>query len=168
MRVEEKNGKLIISDFNEFDAYRIAANIEEDGIKFYQKVAEASNKTEAKKTLEFLRQEEEKHLNFFQGRLEVLREKEVDSCSDKDLSSSVDFGIFQPYKKIGEIEKMALNIEKALSFGVVIEDKSIEFYAACRRHILSQATKDEISRIIDEEMSHKEKLVQLMREEKSK
>jgi len=65
MRVEEKGGKLIVSDFNEFDAYRIASNIEEDGIQFYQMVVAAAMKPEAKKILEFLREEEEKHLDFF-------------------------------------------------------------------------------------------------------
>jgi len=106
-------------------------------------------------------------LIFFQKRLEAIRQEKEDVCQDKDLSASVDFGIFQPFKRIDEVEKMVADIEKALSFGVVIEDKSIEFYAACRRHIVSQDTKDELSYIIKEEMRHKEKLIQLMRQQKS-
>lgn len=36
MKVEEKNNKLVITDFNEIDAYKIAYKVEKDGLDFYK------------------------------------------------------------------------------------------------------------------------------------
>ena len=166
MKVEEKAGKLVISDFDEFEAYRIASNIEEDGINFYKMIAERAINPEVRETLEFLLDEEEKHLEFFSDCLDAIRQEKEDVSKEDDSVTSIDFGIFQPYKRLEDMEKIITNIEKALSLGVVIENKSIEFYAACRLHITNEETKEKISNIIEEEMRHKDKFIQLMRQAK--
>ncbi len=35
MKIEEREGKLVIVDFNELEAYKVASKIEKDGIRFY-------------------------------------------------------------------------------------------------------------------------------------
>ena len=46
MRIEEREGEIVISSFNELEAYKIATKIEKDGIDFYAKlINSAKNET---------------------------------------------------------------------------------------------------------------------------
>ncbi len=38
MKIADQAGKLVITDFNEEEAYKIACNIEREGIRFYKKL----------------------------------------------------------------------------------------------------------------------------------
>jgi rubrerythrin len=162
MRIEEKQGKLVVTDFNEFEAYRIASKIERDGIEFYEKLSNNAGQKELKNALRFLLQEEKKHLKFFEGCLSLLREEKEDISEDEDLLSSMDYGIFKPYQSITELENILKDSRKAIRLGLVIEDRSIEFYKNCEGKISTPVTKKEISRIIEEEKRHKELLENIL------
>jgi rubrerythrin len=47
------------------------------------------------------------------------------------------------------------NSKKAFKLGVAIEDKSIQFYQACKNSIIAEDTKRELDSIISEEKKHK-------------
>lgn len=162
MRVEEKQEKLVIIDFNELEAYRIAVKIEEDGIRFYEKLAEKSISKKAKEVLDFLLNEERKHVKFFEGRIATLRQTREDSFEEDNLLKGIDYGVFSPYKDISELEKRIDVARKALKLGLIIEDNSIKFYSACSEKVKNSQAKNEIANIIEEEKKHKILIQDLM------
>lgn len=158
MKIKEENGRLVITDFDEIEAYRIACAIEKDGIKFYQKMLGCVHSFEAQHTLEVLIGEEKKHLKFFEECLYRLRETKEDLSEENDLLSSMDFGIFQPYESIDEMCDIVEDLKKAINLGIIIEKKSIDFYEICKKSISSPEVKKELELIIGQEHQHKELL----------
>lgn len=155
MRVEEKQGKLVVTDFSELEAYKIAVKIEEDGIGFYKKLLEKSIYNKAKEVLSFLLNEEKKHLKFFEGCIVTLRQNREDSFEEDNLLKDFDYGIFSPYKDIKELEIRIDVARKALNLGLIIEDNSIKFYSLCSEKVNSSQAKKEIAAVIEEEKKHK-------------
>ncbi|MFH1771729.1 MAG: ferritin family protein [Candidatus Omnitrophota bacterium] len=155
MKIDDTPKGFIITDFNELDAYSIACKIEKDGIWFYSRLIDKIDNKEAKKTLNFLIDEERKHLAFFENRLFEIRARSREDDKNKDLLGSIDYKIFYPYKDMKYLE---VEIDKgiiALGLGLIVEDKSIKFYKACKNAVSSQKTKEELQNIIEEEDRHK-------------
>ena len=104
MRIEEKEGKLIVTDFDEFDAFRIAGKIEKDGIEFYGQLASSVKGAEVKEALEFLLGEEKKHLRFFEDEIQRLRNEKEDADEEDDLLTTMDYGTFSAYPNATELD----------------------------------------------------------------
>jgi len=162
MRIEEKSGDLVITDFNEREAFTIASKIERDGIHFYEKLAERVTSKRVRDTLNVLAIQEHDHIEFFEGELFKLRDQEHDPFEEDDLLTSIDYGIFQPYQSIEELEKVLDAPRKALHMGIVIEEKSIRFYESCSGRVSSRGTKAGLVRIIEEEREHKRLLEDML------
>ncbi|MFA5100637.1 MAG: ferritin family protein [Candidatus Omnitrophota bacterium] len=164
MKIKEINGKFSIVDFDEIEAYMIACKIERDGIRFYSKLSERSQDPVAKETLEFLLSEEKRHFKLFDDALGILRNsREIQE--DNDLLQSMDFGIFEPYASMDELETIVTDIKKALRLGIVIENKSIALYQACVNALQASGAGEagkELECIIDEEKKHKALLENLL------
>jgi len=101
MKIEDKEGKLVVVDFDEFEAYRIAVKVEYDGIRFYDVFALSVDDPELKRVVGVLLAEERKHLAFFEGCIDRLRREKDDLSEDDSLLNSMDFGIFEPYQSMG-------------------------------------------------------------------
>jgi rubrerythrin len=162
MRIEEKNGKLQIVDFNELEAYKIASKIERDGIDFYGNLADGIKNKDAKDKIKFLIAEEKKHLSFFEGRLSDANQDVEDDFEEDDLLKYMDYGIFQPYQNMKEMKDIIDDVDKALDIGIIVEDRTVKFYQVCKDKIQSQETKREIQNIIDEENKHKTMLLGML------
>jgi rubrerythrin len=158
MRIQEKEDKLVIVDFDEFEAYRIACKIEKDGMMFYKKLASEVKNNDVRQALDFLLGEERKHLQFFEDVLSRIRHDREDTAEDNDLLTSMDFGIFQPYQGIAQLQGIVEDTSKALRLGIAIENKSIKFYQACLQNVSAPQTKSELGLIIEEEKRHKDLL----------
>ena len=65
MKIENKNDLLIVTDFDEIEAYIIACKIEADGAHFYKKIYNQVQDEKAKESIGLLLKEEEKHLKLF-------------------------------------------------------------------------------------------------------
>jgi len=163
MIIEEKDGNLVITGFNEVDAFTIAVAIEKDGIDFYSKILGKIENPEAKEVIDFLLNEEKKHLKFFQDCLYSEAEERDDRFEQEDILSTIDFGIFRPYKDIQELENILKDVKTALKLGLIAEEKSVRFYSLCRDKVESKDTKKILSLIIDEELKHKEIINSLLR-----
>ena len=164
MRIEEKGGDLVIVDFNEFEAFKIARRIETDGIHFYQKLLERSSDEKVKETLPFLLDEEKGHQLQFEKLLSELEQKKEDEFEEEGLLSGFDYGIFQPYQDIDQLDKILDTPSKALKLGFIVEDKTIKFYEVCKEHVMSDETKKAFDRIIEEEKKHKSLLEDMSRQ----
>jgi len=155
MKISEKKGTLTIVDFNELDACKIASKIERDGITFYQNLIEKVADTGARERLCFLLGEEKKHLAFFEEWLNQAAQTREDNFEEDDLLSYMDYGIFQPYQRMGEMKDLIDDVAKALDLGVIIEDRTVKFYEACKEKVSSKKTKKQLGDIIAEEEKHK-------------
>ncbi|MCX6354936.1 MAG: ferritin family protein [Candidatus Aureabacteria bacterium] len=164
MRIEDKGGSLVIVDFDELEAYKIASKIERDGIEFYTKLAGRVAKRKPRGALELLATQERDHLDFFHQQLSRLRQVKEDNFEEDDLLSSIDYKIFQPYQGIAELEKILDTPRKALRLGVIVEEKSIDFYEFCIKKVTSPEAQAEIARIIEEERQHKKTLEDMIAE----
>ena len=158
MRVKEKDGDMIITDFSEIEAYKIACKIESDGLHFYKKLREKVKDEKAKETIDFLLEEEKEHLRIFEKMLFDVREKQEDAFEEDDLLSSMDYGIFKPYENIENLENILNDQKRAINLGLAIEDKCIIFYEACKNMVKDEKTKEAISKIIKDEYKHREQL----------
>lgn len=164
MKIEERDGAFVITDFDESEAYRIAEKVEMDGIGLYKRLAEKSDLHRVRETLELLLDQERDHLEFFSGQRDRLMKEKDYAAEENDLLSGIDYGIFQPYQSLGDLDKVITSPRKALRLGLIIEEKSINFYEACKRHVPSEATKREIGAIIEEERQHKKLLEDMLAE----
>lgn len=162
MKIQDKDGKLQIVDFNEVDAYKIASKIEQDGITFYENLAQGVKDPAAKNKLQYLLGEEKKHLSFFQDCLSQAGEDIADGFEDDDLLSYMDYGIFQPYEHMSQMKDVIDDVDKALDMGIIVEDRTAKFYQACKDKVSSQKTKQELQNIIQEEERHKELLIGML------
>ncbi len=156
MKIEEKNGNLVITDFNEFELYRIACRVEKDGMDFYRRLLNATSAPDIRKALEFLLAEEKKHLGFFEDCLAGLRQQSEDPSEDNDLIEAMDYGVFSPVEQLGKLESVVKDPAKAMKLGLTIEDRSVRFYSACLDLVKSPETHSELKKIIEEEERHKE------------
>ena len=167
MRIEEKDGAFVIVDFNEMEAYKIACKIEKDGIVFYEDLIQTSKDDATRQALEILLKEEKKHFSFFDTAIFDLRESEWYEKED-DLIDAMDYGIFPDHANEIDAEKFVSSPEKALGLGIVMENRSIQFYEACREKVCSEKAKEKISLIIDKEQEHKDILKKILKDMKQK
>jgi len=162
MKIQDKNGKLDIVDFNELEAYKIASKIEQDGIAFYENLVNGVKDAGAKEKLKYLLSEEKKHLGFFQGCLSKVQEKIDDGFEEDDLLKYMDYGVFQPYEHMQQMKDIIDDLDKALDIGIIVEDRTVKFYQACKEAISAPQAKKELQNIIDEEERHKALLLKML------
>jgi len=155
MKIDERKDEFVITDFNELEVYKIACKIEKDGIGFYEGILCNEKNDKSRKELNILIKEEEEHLKLFERYLSEVRQRIEDGFEEDDLLNYMDYGVFAPYRGISDLADKIDDAKKALRLGVLIEEKSIKFYKACREKVTSPLTKKEMSNIIEEEKRHK-------------
>ncbi|MCM8812644.1 MAG: ferritin family protein [Candidatus Omnitrophica bacterium] len=155
MKIVEKNDTLVITEFSEMEAYQIACTIEKDGLRFYRRLLQDEQSPDAKKTLEFMIAEEQRHLRFFEDRLRAQEQKADLDAAANDILDSLDYGVFAPYQNMAELEKILTDAKKVLRLGIRVEEKTRQFYELCRDQVTSTAVRKELARIIDEEGKHR-------------
>ncbi|MFC1808655.1 ferritin family protein [Candidatus Omnitrophota bacterium] len=154
MKIEERGNELIIIDFDELEAYKIARKIENEGINFYKKLVANAKDEEVKKKFQFLLNEEYKHLEFFEERIKALNSEE-EGFEEDDLLTCFDYGIFQPYKAIHDLPEHIDDVKKSLRLGLIVEENSVKFYQQCYAQVTSDKVKTELLIIAEEEMQHR-------------
>ena len=162
MHIDEKDGKLVVSDFDELEAFKIACKIESDGIRFYKLLAEKIADDRINAAISFLLDQEEKHLNTFDSYLEQIKKIKEDMFEEDDLLTSIDYEVFWPYQRINNLDEIIDEPSKALRLGIIIEENAIRFYEACRELVSEPDTKNALSLIAEEEYKHKELLENIL------
>lgn len=151
MRVEERDGTLVVSGFDDLQACKIAVRIERDGIAFYEALASKMPDTATRGTILSLADQEREHLDFFEGELSRIREEKEDPFEEDDLASFLDYGIFAPYRDLADAVETP---RKALKLGHLVEERSVQFYEACRGMASAGGARRQLGRIIEEERRH--------------
>lgn len=155
MKIDEIKDEFVITDFNTLEAYKIACKIEKDGIDFYEGILRNEKNEDSRKELGILIQEEKEHLKFFDNCLLKIRQRTGDGFEEDDLLNYMDYGVFQPYQSISGLASKISDAKKTLRLGILIEEKSMKFYQACRERVSSSEVQRELSNIIEEEKRHK-------------
>jgi len=162
MKVEYRGDEVVISDFSQLEAYKMARRLEMEGINFYNLLKSASRDPGTKAAIDALLAEEHKHLKFFEAKAEELAGPfEEDSVVDE-----VDTGVFSSLGEPGYLSVVVNDRVKAIELGVLFENRSASFFEACMASASDLSAKGAFSDVIKEERGHAESLKELLRRER--
>ncbi len=145
-----------LAEFPVEDLYSMAAIIEQGGVDFYARTAEMSTNQRVRNEIQFLRDEEARHRDFF---LQVLhgRGASQKSVVDTGLETILNREFLEPMDRLFTSHDLE-DTDKILLFGLVLEQKTIDFYTELKKIKTSTGEIADLNQIISEEEAHKRKL----------
>ncbi|MDR0622103.1 MAG: ferritin family protein [Deltaproteobacteria bacterium] len=163
----------MIYPFNAWDAFKIAVNMEENGLKFYKAAAKKFSGPIAD-LFNSLAQEEEIHKSIFTRFLNGLPKEQTtlydpDNETDDYLKMMADIHVFKnDPENIDKLMEGVATVEDALKLAMSFEKDSIVFFVQLKN--ASDNLSDEVSvdRLILEEAKHLRKLSRIFNNQKSK
>ncbi|HPP66681.1 MAG TPA: ferritin family protein [bacterium] len=154
---------MVLKYLNADELFKVAMNIENQGIDFYQTAFQNSTQPETKEIFNFLAKEEKRHYEIFKKMdMEIekirFRPENFDEEISLYLRSLIDSGIFENILPRTRWE--TINEKDALNIGIQVEKTSILFYSQILAITQEQSAKPALEKIVSEERSH---LVRLSR-----
>lgn len=148
---------MVLKYLNEDELFKVAMNIENQGIDFYSQAFENAVIDRAKDIFKFLSNEEKRHYEIFKKMdIEIkkikFRPEELDEEVSLYLRSLVDSGIFE--NLLPKSEWKNITDRQALNIGIQVEKTSILFYSGIKEITLENTAKTALDKIIAEEKSH--------------
>ncbi len=148
---------MVVKYLNEDELFKVAMEIEKQGIEFYTKAFENASVEKAKDIFKFLSDQEKHHFQIFKRMdLEIkqirFRPESFDEEISAYLGSLVDSGIFEnllPKEKWQDITD-----REAVSIGIQVEKSSILFYSSILSITEEASAPEALNKIIREEKSH--------------
>jgi rubrerythrin len=137
------------------ELFQFAATIEQGGFDFYGRLIQASDNRRVQNELKFLRDEEAQHKAFFLGELKKKGKAEV--TINPTLNAVLESEFIKPLDEFYRTKKLSNN-QEALRFGITVEQKTIDFYAALSKQSQDTGFQKDLDTIIEEEKKHKQKL----------
>ena len=163
MRVNiDKKGNISITDFSPVQAYKIAVHMENDGIDFYNEILAGVKDEDARHEIDFLIEEEKKHLTTFTGLLGGIKEVSGDDFEEDDIVDYMRSRVFDVSQEKGDALKMD-HRHTALEEALDMERRSIIFYEGCLSHAKEDDAKRAFRKILEEERNHLKKFAELLR-----
>ncbi|MGC9455310.1 MAG: ferritin family protein [Phycisphaerae bacterium] len=154
--------------FNADEVYRMAEQIETEGIRFYKAAAEQASSDSARNVLLNLAEMEAAHQRTFAAMREELNPSEQSPALEADdeglqyLQAAVEGKVFKldsdPAGQIGADTSMDEILRRAIG----LEHDSIAFYTGMKQMMQSAADMQKVDHIIREEMGHVTMLTNLM------
>jgi rubrerythrin len=145
-----------LAEFKLEDLLQMAVAMEQKGYDFYSAVIEKSPERRVKNEIRFLREEEARHKTLFQ---EMLKKKGK-SASGKltaALEALLRREITVPMEELISSKKIETN-EEALKFGILMEQKIVDFYAALKDLPGASAVAADLATVNAEDQAHVGKL----------
>ncbi len=145
-----------------YEVLQFAVNMEEEGIKFYEKWA-SNSKGNVRETLNRLAADEKEHASYFKCLYEGLKEKpDVDYLFEEEV-----LAYFRNYAgSAAAFNRRRVNLNSvraALEAGIQTEKKSIDYYRSLLKYSKDK-TKEMLEKIIKEEEGHLHILEKLLPE----
>lgn len=141
----------------------MALKIEEDGKKFYKYLAEKSKEKEKKEFFSYLSAQEEEHAKDFKELSKgLIEETDAESWEEasKYIRSVVENKIFPSVEEMIERSKH-IPVDEILDFAISVEKETVIFYEELYDLVKGEKSKEILSKIIREEVSHVRKLSRL-------
>ncbi len=170
----------MILGFNADEVFRIAIEIEKNGMAFYKKARAVQIHDRLRQIFDNLVKEEEKHLEIFEEMRaelpeEAKRKTDYDPSNDfqRDAESEIDQYIrdaadMNVFRKPENVEKYIGNIksaEDALRLAIQFEKDSITFYLILRDLTEEDKGKKSVDKILAQEKEHLKTLSRELRNE---
>lgn len=147
--------------FNADEVFSMAMIIEENGAKFYRKAAENLTDPDINKLLLGLAKDEDAHKAIFTAMRnaskesgESVRYEAEDEQLGEYLEAYADMNIFRDDTDQASVLTGDESIQDVLRLAMNTESQSVMFYLGIRESIKDQKDKDQIEKIIKEEMNH--------------
>ena len=154
--------------FNASEIYQFAIRIEENGEKFYRKMAKKLDEPKIKELFTFIADEEIQHKKIFENMLSKIESYEPPESYPGEyfeyLRAYVDNVLFSINKFDEDVEKIH-NALEAIQFAIDKELDSVLYYQEMRNVVLAHQ-KELIKNIIEEERRHVVKLSEIKRKMK--
>jgi rubrerythrin len=163
LRVDFRGEEIIIFDFDELEAYKIARKLEEDGIYYYSRMKEEVLKPKIRDVIQMLLDDERKHLNLLEEKIEELSNKRDVSDDEEMLLDIVDSKVMDILKNSDHVSNALCNPQEALKLGASVEKHSIAFYNSVLNNTEDESGRAAIEKLIREEEKHLEKIQELIR-----
>jgi rubrerythrin len=141
------------------DVFEMAALVEQGGYEFYERLMASASNRRVQKELEFLRDQEAAHKEFFLQQLRLLGRTPRGTVGP-GLNAVLQSEFFVPLQEMFSSSEPDDNFT-TLGFGMTLEQKSIDLYREMKA-VVSEMQRAGLDRIIAEEEGHRQKL-QLMR-----
>ncbi|HON06218.1 MAG TPA: ferritin family protein [Candidatus Ratteibacteria bacterium] len=148
---------MVIKYLNADELFKVAMNIEKQGIDFYQNAIDKSTDKKITEFLEFLVKEEERHYETFKkmdAEMQDIRFRPegFDEEISQYLRSLVNSGVFENILPRSEWQN--ITIRDAVNIGIQVEKTSILFYSGILDITEEQSAKPALEKIIQEEKHH--------------
>ncbi|MGR3317753.1 MAG: ferritin-like domain-containing protein [Candidatus Anammoxibacter sp.] len=155
--------EIKIYDFNALQALKIGRRLEIEGIDFYNNALISGDVVDAVKDgLEFLIQEEKKHLTLLEDKIEEITAQEEDGFEEEDLEDFLNTKVFSDINNLKDKNEGFNNLQETIAFGLKIENRSIMFYKALLGHIDDKSGRAVVEELVSQESDHLQKLNTLM------
>jgi rubrerythrin len=158
-------------NFNAEEVYRMAEQIERNGIRFYRKAAEQTDEESSRNVLQNLAEMEANHERTFAAmRQELNPSEKTPTTADPDdegmlyLQAAAEGKVFDfNADPAAEIQSGA-SLEQMLRQAIRLEHDSIAFYTGMKEMMQSAADRQKVDHIIREEVGHVTMLTRMMGE----
>jgi rubrerythrin len=170
----------MILGFNADEVFRIAIEIEKNGITFYGKAKEILKDEEVQGIFSQLEKEEEKHL----GNLQKMRaglpasakqrtvynpsndiKRKSDEETDQYIQDVAHMNVFRNSQNVEKYVNETTTVEDALRLAIQFEKDSITFYLILRDLTEEDKGREFVNDILAEEKDHLKKLSRRLRDE---
>lgn len=144
---------------SEYEAYKVAMNLEEEGLRFYEECARRVKNTETKHIFSQLASDEQEHFDTFNklhGEMGKAAAKPLgnDEEARQYLANLVRPGIFYDVKSIPRESIRDLNAYEVIHIGIQTEKDSILFYTEAWQNCTHSQGKKAFKKILLEERQH--------------
>lgn len=147
--------------FNADEIFKIGVEIEKNGFAFYSAAAKRSDDPQIKQLLGELAYWEERHIEIFEklrrelsAQVDVMEEYDPDNMVHLYLKSISDSKVFVKGQKMdGELDKCNSPSE-VLTAALAFEKDSVVFYSSMKEAVRSDLGKEDVDKLIREELLH--------------
>jgi rubrerythrin len=152
----EGEGAMVMC-FSPQEILTMAVELEKKGMAFYEELLQRATSSSAKEAFSLLRDEEEKHLEFFSSLLGEIddRTEFIDTMEEVEsyLRAIVEDGVLGKVLRGVGVPSPQADLIEAISFGIEVEKESILFYQGFADFV-PQAKMEWLQKVIDEERRH--------------
>ena len=150
MEFVERDGKMVLMDFDPSEALMLAMYVEAEGARFYRELSRRTKQKHIVNELQFLLKEEESHSKTFKDLL-VSMGGGVPEIPDEDVVASLT-GVFGPIRKLRTEDILCDNAE-ALRLGATVKKRMISFFQS----LLEQTNNSEARRVLEDIIKQEER-----------
>ena len=150
MEFVERDGKMVLRDFDPSEALMLAMYVEAEGARFYRELSRRTKEKKILNELQFLLKEEESHSQSFKDLL-ISSGGGAPETPDEDMVASLS-GIFGPIRKLRAEDILCDNAE-ALRLGATVKKRMISFFQS----LLEETSNSEARRMLEDIIKQEER-----------